>query len=324
MGIISNRLKKMLSDLKSRKIVNLDDLYKARKKIEEDLKTIKTPYQLGADYHPSHAVYVSTQNLVSVLAENLSILQEMDELAKIVEKSENTYMPGYPPMSPVTRSFFTFWAFFDVRFGADKETIGTCLTEIGEILQLDAGTIELIENLQSSRMGIYAHQGNDENGNVYLHEIFTHKKYKCYSASKYPGEEGEIWFVRIAPPPFEINDQYIAITTPYVILGTGQRDWESYFDRVLSKMEIHPPLSAYNELLKYGLIPNYWNEYIFQAYANHLDNAIYLLGIPDKPESLPHFDSNSNTSIDLSQIRMKSEKERAIKKFVKKQKKRKK
>ncbi len=319
MGRISNKLKKNFTNLKNQKIINIDDMRKAQKQSEEDLKTIKTPQQLGADYHPSHAVYVSTQNLVSLIAENLSGLEEMDEFAKIVTKSEDTYMPGYPPMSPVTNSVFTFWTLFDLRFGVDKETIGTCLTEIGEILQIEEGTIELIQNLQSSRMGIYEHQGTDENGDVYLYEIFTHKRYKCYSSSSYTGKEGEIWLVRIAPPPFEINDQYIAITTPYVILGTSRRDWESYFERVLLKMAIHPPLLAYNELLKYGLIPDYWNEYIFQAYSNHLDNVIYLFGIPDRPQSLPHF--NPDTCIDLSQIRMKEEKKRAVKKFKKRQKK---
>ena len=312
----------MFSDLKSQKIINIDDLYEAQRQSEEDLKTIKTPYQLGSEYHPSHAVYVSTQNLVSLLAENLSVLLSMKKYARIVGRSQDTYMPGYPPMSPITTSFFTYWAFFDVRFGADKETIGTCLTEIGEILQIKEGTIELIKNLQSSRMGIYKHQGSDANGNVYLYEIFTNKKYKCYSTSKYTGEEDQIWFVRVVPPPFEINDQYIAITTPYVILETSQRYWENYFERVLPKMAIHPPVLAYNELLKYGLIPNYWNEYIFQAYANHIDNAIFLLGIPDKPDSLPQFDSD--TCIDLSQIRVKGEKRPVVKKFMKKQKKRKK
>ena len=115
----------MLSDLKNQKIINIDDLYEARKESEEDLKTIKTPQQLGVDYHPSHAVYVSTQNLVSLIAEKLSVLLSMKKYARIVGKSQDTYMPGYPPMSPITTSFFTFWAFFDVRFGADKETIGT-------------------------------------------------------------------------------------------------------------------------------------------------------------------------------------------------------
>ena len=196
------------------------------------------------------------------------------------------------------------------------------MVDLGTTLQLNAGTIELIKNLQSSRMGFYENQGSDADGNVYLQEIFTDRKYKCYSSSKYTGKTGQIWFLRIAPPPFEINDQHIAITTPYVIYNTSRRDWEDYFERVLPKLAIHPPLLAHNELLKYGLIPNYWNEYVFQAYANHLENAIYLAGIPDKPESLPHFDPSSSIDINLSQIPGKEDKKKAIKKFTKKQKKR--
>ena len=33
-------------------------------------------------------------------------------------------MPSYPPISPVTTSYFTMWAFFDVLFGQSHETIG--------------------------------------------------------------------------------------------------------------------------------------------------------------------------------------------------------
>jgi len=90
-------------------------------------------------------VAVSTQNLAPVLAENLTAFDELDELSIKVEKAQDTYIPGYPPMSPVTQSFFTFWAFFDLRFGIDKETIGTCMLDLNDILQIDEGTIELIK-----------------------------------------------------------------------------------------------------------------------------------------------------------------------------------
>jgi hypothetical protein len=82
---------------------------------------------------------------------------------------------------------------------------------------------------------------------------------------------------------------------------------------------MNPPILAYEELMKYGLIPNYWNEYVFLAYSNHRDNVIFLFGIPDKPETLPHF--SPNTSIDLSKIQMNGEKKKAIKNFKKKLKK---
>jgi len=322
MGRISVKLRKLFVDIRNQKIIDINDIHEAKKQSEENLKSVKTHRQLGSDYHPFHAVYVSTQNLVSVLAENLTAFDELAELSIKVEKAQDTYMPGYPPMSPVTQSFFTFWAFFDLRSGIDKETIGTCILDLNDILQIDEDTIELINNLQSSRMGIYIHKGCNEDGSINLFEIFTHKEYRCYSATKYQGEENEIWLVRLAPPPFSISDLYITITTPYVIYHFNQKDWQDYFKRVLPKMGINPPLLAYNELMKYGLIPDYWNEYVFQAYSNHIDTAIFLYGIPDKSEDLPHF--NKKTCIDLSQIQLKEEKKKAIKKFLKKQKKRRK
>jgi len=42
--------------------------------------------------------------------------------------------------------------------------------------------------------------------------------------------------------------------------------------------------------MKYGFGVNYWNEYIFLAYCNFISNAIFLKGVPDIPDSLPHKD----------------------------------
>ena len=318
MGAVSRRLIKLFEYERSRKIVNIDDLYRAQKKSEEDLKTINTPEELTPEHHPFHAMYVSIQNLVSVIAENLSVLKELDEFSGRVEKAEDTFMPSYPPMSPITNSIFSFWAFFDLRFGIDGETIGNCILDLGETLRLNDGVIELTRNLQSSRLGVYLHHGVDENANVLLYEIFTHKLHKCHCSSNYQGAKGELWLVRLAPPPFGMGDQYVTITTPYVLLNSSQQDWESYFAHVLPRLGVDPPLLAYEELMKYGLIPDYWNEYIFQAYANHIDTAIYLVGTPDKPQSLPHFDPNSRLSTDLSKVRTKEEVRQARQKAAKK------
>ncbi|MBI1881171.1 MAG: hypothetical protein HYR94_23575 [Chloroflexi bacterium] len=47
----------------------------------------------------------------------------------------------------------------------------------------------------------------------------------------------------------------------------------------------HPAL---DHLLKYGLSWNYWHEFVFQAYVNNRYDVIFLTGLPDVPESLPH------------------------------------
>ena len=41
-------------------------------------------------------------------------------------------------------------------------------------------------------------------------------------------------------------------------------------------------------LMKYGPEPNHWNEYILCAYTGDRKEAIFLTGIPDIRESLPH------------------------------------
>ena len=287
MGIISTKLKNTFSQIKKQKIIQIDDIYKALKKSEEDIKTIKAPDQFGQDMHPVHAVYASTQNLVSYLAENLSVLPEFKEYYEAVGDAEDEYMPGYPPMSPLTTSYFTHWAFFDLRLDLDRETMGTCLSDIGSEIGIHKGYIELIRILQESRMGIYSHQGL-EGKSVLLYEIFTKIQYRCHVGSGYTGRKNEIWFTRIIPPPFNINDQYIVITTPYVVIETLKVDWEEYFNRTLPRVGIDPPILAYTELMKHGLEINYWNEYIFQAYCNFSNDVIYLMGTPDKPETLPH------------------------------------
>jgi len=108
MGRISAKLRKLFYEIKNQKIIDIQALHQAQKKSEEDIKSINRPENLEHDYHPFHAVSISTQNLVSVLAENLTSFDELDELSKKYQKSEDTYMPGYPHMSPVTQSLFTF------------------------------------------------------------------------------------------------------------------------------------------------------------------------------------------------------------------------
>ena len=77
----------------------------------------------------------------------------------MIAAAEDEYMPDAPPMSPLTRSYFTAWAFFDFRFGSGLETIGTCLLDVSERLGLDPGLVEATRQFQESRMGVYEHGG---------------------------------------------------------------------------------------------------------------------------------------------------------------------
>jgi hypothetical protein len=44
--------------------------------------------------------------------------------------------------------------------------------------------------------------------------------------------------------------------------------------------------------MKYGPSRKYWNEFVTEAYVNFRSDVIYLTGLPDIPESLPHSSAN--------------------------------
>ncbi len=121
--------------------------------LSKDVHDVQSLVAQGHD--PLHAVYVAVQNIMSVFAECVSVLPELKSYYKTVSDAEEEYMPAGPPMSPLTRSYFTTWAFFDFRFGGEHETIGTCLTDLGSQLGLDPGMVEAVHQFQESRMGVY-------------------------------------------------------------------------------------------------------------------------------------------------------------------------
>ena len=112
--------------------------------IPKDVHDVQSLVAQG--YDPLHAVYIAVQNITSVFAECVSVLPELKSYYKTVGDAEEEYMPSGPPMSPLTTSYFTTWAFF------------TCLTDLGSQLGLHSGMVEAARQFQESRMGTYSYQ----------------------------------------------------------------------------------------------------------------------------------------------------------------------
>jgi hypothetical protein len=250
------------------------------------MSSIKTPEDLKG-YNPVHALYITIQNMVSLFAEKVSIFPEMKEYYRIMDKAEKKYMPNGPPISPLTRSYFTHWAFFDATFGKDQETIGTCFLDSGELLGVDPDFLSLVGLTQKSRMGIYEYVGCDHSL-IDLKELLTDKTYSCICPSGYPGRKGEIWFVRIHPPPFNLVDYSVIMTTPYILIGHSKQEWVSFFERNSINRKDSEQETKLQSFLKHGRSTNCWNEFIFEAYAGYQREAIFLRGIPDRAHTMPH------------------------------------
>jgi hypothetical protein len=256
--------------------------------LPRDVKGVQALVRSGHD--PLHAAYIAAQNSTSFFAEAVSPFPELDPYCQVVGPAEEEYLPSHPPLSPLTLSYFTTWAFFDVRFGSDGETIGTCLLDVADLLAMDAFLAETIRRFQGSRMGIYEQAGT-EGGRCRLRELVTGDEFTCHVASGYRAQAGELWYVRLCPPLLDLVDYHVAFTTPYVLLGATKADWTAYLKKSL--LGSADTRTALHELMKFGKAARSrkpdesWNEFIFQAYHHHQADVIFLAGLPDVKGSLP-------------------------------------
>ncbi len=272
-----------------RKVIDFSSHLDNKQNTDDLIKSVKGVMELiEKGYDPLHALYVTTQNLVSVIVEVVSTFPELTPFAKIAGEAQDKYMPSGPPFSPLTNSHFTCWAFFDLQFGSHRETIGSCIKEWEPVLGLGEMR-EVVQAMACSRMGIYEHCGH-QGSLVLLRDLVDDKMYACHVGSRYQGRESQLWLVRLMPPLPGIDDHFVAFTTPYVLLDT-KSEWANFINRAVQKVTRKGPrtLNESKELLfKYGLRVNYWNNFILNAYRGHEHQAIYLEGIPDQPERFPN------------------------------------
>jgi hypothetical protein len=266
-----------------RRVVNIKRVLDGRAMAEGLQKTIATQKDL-ASLDPAHAAYVYTQNQVSVMSEQLTGLKEMAPFADMISQAEDLYVPSAPPMSPLTTSYFTCWAFFDACAGPANETIGTTILEFGAAFGMHTELLRLIRLMQDSRMGLYIHRGREGNVTI-IEDLLTGALYRAIVPAGYSGRKNELWYVRVLPPPIPGSQEHVVFTTPYVVLHPDYPDWMEYFRRTFAPTA---PMDDYEHHMKYGPTREYWNDFVFEGYVNHQADAIYLAGLPDIPESRPH------------------------------------
>lgn len=262
----------------------LSDLPTGKMKGRADMPSIEKFIKDGLD--PVHAVYAFVQHITSYFAEGVSQFPEMKKYAKIVAKAEDDYLPSGPPMSPLTTSFFTTWALYDLRFDG-TDTLASCLIDANDLVCMNPDQLDALKKLAASRMGIYEHVGM-EGPYVRLRERTTDADYTCHNASGYRGRPGELWYVRLLPPLLpHLARYYIAFTTPYILMASKD-DWLQFLKRGMSQSGFGTDKDGLHRFLKFGPDPTYWNEFVFKGYHNHTSDAIFLAGIPDLKATLPH------------------------------------
>ncbi len=215
----------------------------------------------------------------------LDVLELIPFNNKLADLQEE-YMPSYPPMSPVTTSFFQAWMVLDARIASNGPTLGGLLAQYLKGKNALPYLWRALDALNDSSGSFYEVM-DVGNGLVRLWDIPGRREISCWNSSGYPGQRGEVWYVRVLPPVLDGTDHSVTLNTPYVFRKEGRESWEDFFRRRPFSGGGEPSREL-REYLKYGKTLEYWLEFVFQAYANHTGNAIFLVGLPDDANSRPH------------------------------------
>jgi hypothetical protein len=285
-----------ITNIRNQKVIDFEALIQGNNRAGELNADIVSEEKLK-QYDPLHAIYIYAQNMISVIIEQLMEIRALSTLVAAYDDADDEYMPEGPPVSPLTKSHFIFWGSFDLYVGLDKESLGTIAIEVFRFFNGDPDLLSLFQKMQNSRMGFYVHEGVSGE-HILFRELVTDIKIKALSPTGYNGKKGEIWLMRVMPEPFNERPfgYFLIFTTPYVVgINDGKKydrfakesEWVAFFDRTLVKTGEPDKIKAYENLMKYGLNQNYWNEYILEAYVNYIPDAILLAGFPDIPLSRP-------------------------------------
>ena len=298
MAGISERLRRGFERARKAGIISLAACREGERKGEE-IKTVDQLIREG--YDPVHALYLNVNNLISLFAEQVTVLPMFHRAHSILLKTQDMYTPGYPPMSPITVSYYNCWTLYDVPIGKDNETLGGCFAALSDQLELDALQIEAGRNLCQSRMGIYEVLGAT-GACSRLRELVTDRKFEALIPSGFKGRAGDLILIRLLPPVPECGLPWVGMTTPYVLVGCREADWLEYFKR----HQILPGTVGCEERLrrhlKDGRDKFYWSEFVFWGYVNFRSDAIFLAGFPDQPHTQPAHNSFDPTTLDLRRV----------------------
>ncbi len=265
---------------KRARLFNLENLQAVRDDGTEIGGLVHRIYS-SPDYNLDNKLYLITQNMISIFGEELSAFRSSRAYFNAMEKFEQEYMPSGPPWSPLSRSYFSYWQSFDYPFGKTRETLGSIFYDLAKNSKLDRRVVDATAALNASRMGIY--EVLETKGKVITSkELLTNAIFHSTCLAGYKGEAGDLMFARIVPSLSESGGPSLILTTPYIILNSKPEYWAAFFLRQdVDEAKLY-------DFFKYGPTERYWHDYIMDGFVNFTSDRVFLTGIPDIPESLPH------------------------------------
>lgn len=231
-------------------------------------------------------------------------------LSRQMAALEEEYMPGAPPMSPVYHSMHMQHVLGELPVGVGDET------PLSVVVKLTSGAAGL------SRFHALARALADSFRDVYL--VKSAKQLRAEISPLRGGDSlaigttgpflrtGDLVLMRVLP----FEGKHFVADSPYV-LQASEQEWLDYFARVVDARATAAPsrlprgnLTA-KQLAKWRKLERekagsadpeaplrrhlrgdppgqFWLDYVMDAYAGERNGIVFLAGVPDRPESLPH------------------------------------
>jgi hypothetical protein len=232
-------------------------------------------------------------------------------LARFHDEVEDEYMPGGPPQSPVYDSFAMQFVLGSVPQGIGNETPHSVLARLLLRDPSRARLQRMAQSLADARFELYRVK-SATSSRAELEPVRGSGALRVWLTGPFLCA-GDFGLMRVLP--FD-NELFIA-DSPY-LLKASERDWLDHLDRIVSQRTPSPATSsaksaklsskeqarrrqkdkakaARNEpeevikrYLQFGLSDRYWFDYIMDAYAGERRGIVFLAGVPDRPELLPH------------------------------------
>lgn len=255
---------------------------------------------------------------MAVIAAGWQLLQapQFDRLGALQEALEEEYMPGGPPMSPVYDSYIAQHVLAQVPHGMAGETP---LSVVAWLTRTDAARAlfhQLARELAIAHCDLFRVQAA-EGLSATLEPIRggAPRLVRLTGPFLRTGD-------RVLARVLRFRESSFIADSPY-LLRASEQDWLDYLAREtestqrtagaapsparpISKQKLSSKQLARQRqqqkraaasvapdhevvrLLRHGRSERYWLDFIMDAYAGERNGIVYLAGVPDEPETLPH------------------------------------
>jgi len=235
-----------------------------------------------------------------------------DSLARFYDDVEEEYMPGGPPQSPVYDSFAMQFVLGSVRRGLGNETPYSVLARLLKRDPSRARLQSMAQSLADARFELYRVKSTGDH-RAEIEPVRGGRAIGVRLTGPFlcPGDFG---LMRV----LSFDNEHFIADSPY-LLKASEEDWLDHLARIVVQQQApgttsapqkasklsskeqarkrqrdkakavrNEPEEVLKRYLQFGLSDRYWFDYVMDAYAGERRGIVFLAGVPDRPELLPH------------------------------------